>query len=426
MRGWTRLLSFFLALGLLCGLSAPASANVMTLGVWFRGIVEAEDGSTTQIPLEGSFRVTQGGLERGVIQAGVNTVNLEGTDPVTLTPMVETIQAGWDLSGATVTVNMTEAGNVTVPILVRKLTEGSVAAAQVVQTSAADSSSETAVIRSETSGAAESGSETSSTAVVVSAGSDSGKSDGTGNSGTSGTDTPASSSSAIVVPSTTTTSTVKTSTVQTSSVVASAPTVTPEWAMTPVPTVAPTPEPELRTLTASPETGTFHVKVFYDSNSNGDCSVYEKGVEGIPVYLISDRNEAVTGGKTNADGEITLAGVTPGSYRIRVVLPEEWGFNRKSKDTGLNKSVMDFSSEAAQESEAIRISAGETAERGVGLLKGVVVDGVCWLDVNADGVMDADEPKVAGARITLEGQKNGLSFDLRLKPHSSGSTTRIR
>ena len=58
----------------------------MTLGVYFRGLAEREDGTTVQVPLTGSFRVTQGGIEKGILQAGVTTVTVAGSDPVTLSP----------------------------------------------------------------------------------------------------------------------------------------------------------------------------------------------------------------------------------------------------------------------------------------------------------------------------------------------------
>ena len=353
-----------LAAGMMLSLT-PARSEVMTLGVFFRGLVEKEDGTTEQVPLEGSFLVLQGGMEKGIIQAGKTVLALDGSDPVSVVPMPETIDGGWDLTRAATTVTMADGLNVTVPVLVPKLTENTVATVPETPAQVQAQTQATAVPVSFV--------ETAATAAPEAA----------MEKAETGTQTAA----------------------------AAAPTATPAWQMTPVPTAEPTPAPQVERLAERENTGAFHIKVFYDSNSNGDCSVYEKGVEGIAVYLVDESGKAVTGGNTDGEGEITLPGLEPGSYRIRVALPEEWGFNRKSKDTGLNKSVMDFSAEGIQESEPIRVSAGETAERGVGLLKGVVVDGVCWLDVNADGIMDAGEPRVAGARITLSGQKNGLEFE---------------
>ena len=356
-------MALLLAAGMMLALMVPAGAEVMTLGVYFRGLVEKEDGTVEQIPLEGSFLVLQGGLEKGIIRAGETVLSLDGSDPVSVMPMPETIDGGWDLTQAGTTVAMADGMNVTVPVLVRKLTENTVAA--VPEIPAAPTAVPVSFAQSVSTAAPEE---------------------------TAGQAEPQKNEAG-------------------SRTAAAEPTATPEWQMTPVPTPEATPAPQVELLAETADTGSFHIKVFYDSNSNGDCSVYENGVEGVAVYLVDESGRAVTGGKTDREGEITLPGLTPGSYRIRAALSEEWGFNRKSKDIGLNKSVMDFSAEGIQESEPIRVSAGETVERGVGLLKGVVVDGVCWLDANADGIMDPHEPKVAGARVTLSGQKNGLEFE---------------
>ena len=114
-------------------------------------------------------------------------------------------------------------------------------------------------------------------------------------------------------------------------------------------------------LSGSADTGTFRIKVFYDSNNNGGCSIYEKGVGGIPVYLISAGGETVTGGKTDEEGEITLPGLDPGAYRIRASLLEENGASTGNRRIpGWTQSIMDFSSEGGeQDSDPIRFRRGK-------------------------------------------------------------------
>ena len=95
MRGRTRFGILMLAATLVftaCAVTA-AKAEVMTLGVWLRGLITAEDGAAAQVPVEGSFRVLQGGLERGTVQAGVDTVTLTEPGPVVLEPIPETFPA---------------------------------------------------------------------------------------------------------------------------------------------------------------------------------------------------------------------------------------------------------------------------------------------------------------------------------------------
>ena len=373
MRGRTRWIGLLLAALLAAGIVMPASAEVMTLGVWLRGIRTAEDGSVTQVPVEGSFRVTQGGLEAGVIQAGENTLALSREQQIVLEPMAETFPAGWDLSQARVTVDWT-AGNVMVPVLLQAV---SMPAEEAGGTEAAEDLAQ-ADVSEETEAPGESRETELYQAQLETA------------------QTPAPA------------------------------TATPELNMTPVPTAEATPAPEVGLLSASESTGTFHITVFYDGNTNGAFGPYEVGIAGIPVYVVNTEDQVVTGGSTNDDGEITLPGLTPGNYRIRAALPEKWAFSRKSKETGSAFSIMDFSAEAVQDSAPIAVAAGETVERGIGLLKGVVVSGTCWLDENANGIMEAGEPKIAGAHIQLAGQKNGLTFDGYSDANGDWSICRVR
>ena len=364
MKGWTRWAALLLGVLLGVSLAVSAGAEVTTIGVWFRGVTEREDGTAEQIPLAGSFRVLQGGLDCGVIQAGETTVTVAGSEPVTLVPMPETVAPGWDLSGARTTVTPGEGGNLTVPILVPKLAEGAAAVIPQPEEPAA-----------ETETPAQEPAETEKPQP--------------GDPGeTAETAEPAETAAPTPVP-----------------------TAAALPAQTAVPTEEPTREPQVGLLEADAGKGAIRLKVFYDSNNNGACGPYEVGVEGIPVYLVSEEDRVVTGGVTDGEGEILMPGLEPGAYRVRASLPEKWGFNRKSRDIGLEYSIMDFSELGEQDSEPITVAAGETAERGIGLLKGVTVDGVCWLDENANGIMESGEPKIAGARVTFSGQKNGLEFE---------------
>ena len=358
-KGFARLTALILAVAMGIILTGTALAEVTTLGVCFLGIVPREDGTEAQVTLSGSFRVMQGGLDRGVIQAGKTTVTVSGTDPVTLVPMEETMPVGWDLSGASVTVNPAESGNLTVPIVVRRMTDQPAdGTARTEEPPAEEPARETAEPSAEEP--------------------------------ENGEPEPGQDAAASEAP---------------------RETATPRLEQTPVVTEAPTPEPTVETLSASADTAVFRVSVFLDGNHNGDRGEYEQGVADIPVYIVSEAGEIVTGGTTGTDGEVTLPGVAPGTYRIRVSLPEKYGFSRKSRETGLTQSVMDFSSEGTQDSDPITVRGGETADRGVGLLKGVTADGICWLDENGNGIMEDGERRLPGVRITMTGQKNGLSFE---------------
>jgi len=372
MKRWTRLCMLALAVVLVLGIVVPARADVMTLGVYLRGLMETENGTTEKVPVSGAFRVLQGGLEAGTIRAGEETLNVSGSGPVTLEPLPETFDAGWDLSDARVTVDMTT-GSVTVPIFLPRLTEETVAAVPVTEAPQEETPAETAAPE-EDDIHVEDLVETATVAAAVSL----------------------------------------------------EPVATPVLAMTPVPTAEVTAVPDFEVQAATADTGAFRIQVFEDKNSNGEQGNHEEGIAGVGVYIVDEDGTAVTGGETGETGEITLGGLTPGTYKVRVILPEEWCFSRQSSKEGLDQNMMGFWNSGTQDSTAITVSAGETVERGVGLQEAVSVSGTVWLDEDGDGVMEDGEPKVAGAHITLSGQKNGLVFEVYTDANGDWLVTNMR
>ncbi len=154
------------------------------------------------------------------------------------------------------------------------------------------------------------------------------------------------------------------------------------------------------------------VMAFLDKNSNGEFGRYEEPYAGVTVSLIREDGTAAGDGViTGEDGLAVFTGLEPGNYRVKAALPDGMIFGKKGKKSGLEGSCMDIGTEGVQESEPFKLAAGETLETGISIQNGLSVSGTCWNDTNADGVMGAEEPRYAGIRITLEGQKNGLKYE---------------
>ena len=77
-----RCVALLLVLAMLCGMITTACADVVTLGIYFCGRRTAEDGSEVIVRLEGRFRVMQNGEEAGTIEAGKETLTLNGTERI--------------------------------------------------------------------------------------------------------------------------------------------------------------------------------------------------------------------------------------------------------------------------------------------------------------------------------------------------------
>ncbi|MCR4877578.1 MAG: carboxypeptidase regulatory-like domain-containing protein [Clostridiales bacterium] len=365
---WKSILSLALVLVLAAGFCTPARAAGMTLGITLTGIIARGDGTEETVPVTGTFRVFRNGAEIAEIRAGQETINLTGTDPVVLEPMPETFDPAWDLRDASRWVEMTDGAVVNVPIMLRLIAQ----APETPELTAEPEAKTTAEPEAQRTEEPETGE--------------------TGDPETEAENTEQPETESIQ---------------DTPGPAAFGETALP----TPVPAPETTPEPEMIPLEAGDDTGTLRVMVFLDGNNNGVMGPYEDGISGIAVWILDESGNAVTGGRTGFSGEITFEGLMPGQYRIRAILPGDLCFARKGGEVGLDSSCMEMTSGEYQDSEPIAVRAGETQERGVGAGAAISVSGLCFLDANADGVMEKTDGRVPAIRIKMEGQKNGLVYE---------------
>ncbi len=196
---------------------------------------------------------------------------------------------------------------------------------------------------------------------------------------------------------------------------------------TAVPVTAPTAEPEVPAPQTGDQTGSIRILVFNDKNNNGEQGPYEEGVAGIRVYVLAEDSEQVFwAGETNADGEALAEGLAQGRYRIRSFVEGDWGYTEPSAHSGLTFSCVGRVAEADATSEPMAVKAGEETGCGVAIAKMIFASGFCWLDADGDGVCREGESRVAGVRITLEGQKNGLWFETTSLEDGTWRIDRVR
>ncbi|MBR3099985.1 MAG: carboxypeptidase regulatory-like domain-containing protein [Clostridia bacterium] len=362
MRKITRCCLIAAVLAVMMLACCPARADVMTVGIWFCGTEELQDGTLRTEKLTGDFTVTVNGEEIGRIRAGEETLTVNGPGRVTVRVCPETAPEGWDLSHAAATVEIVSGGSITIPVTVKR-SNGENQAADAGMPADRD----------------EDGTEDEDEGIPAGQ-----------NAQTAGI------------------------------VTASIQDIMP----TPVITPAPTEMPEIRPNEGG--TGTILVLAFLDNNNNGELGTFEKSAAGISVFATDESGTPVAGAVTDSEGLARLTGLTPGTYRLLVSLPDGYIFNKKSADIGLHWSCTDQSTGGVQESEPIRVAEGMTVERGIGVMKGLQVTGTCWLDVNGDGIMTGDEPKMPAVRVTMKGQKNGLEYETRSDENGDWIITRVR
>lgn len=154
------------------------------------------------------------------------------------------------------------------------------------------------------------------------------------------------------------------------------------------------------------------VTAFLDSNENGLRGEYERIITGVQVEVLAEDGETVlASGTTHETGEAYISNIPPGTYRLRVALPEGYMYTQKGEGEGSGVSCITGDERVAL-SEAMRFTPGETMELGVGAMTVGSFSGKVWNDLNNNGLMDEEEPGVAGVTLTLAATKGDTSYTL--------------
>lgn len=173
--------------------------------------------------------------------------------------------------------------------------------------------------------------------------------------------------------------------------------------------------------------GQLSVHVFIDANSNGERGTYERRLAGVLVEVLPETGDAVlASASTNEEGAAEFTTLAPGVYRLRVTLPDGYGFGKRGKEIRATSSIMDMSSELTQISQPLSLPAGEPLKVGVGVNTMAEVTGTVWLDENADGIWNQEESGQAGVTVTLTGEKNGLTYTAQSGADGSYRVTQVR
>ena len=162
------------------------------------------------------------------------------------------------------------------------------------------------------------------------------------------------------------------------------------------------PEPVLPGVPEGQGTGSLRVFVFNDKNENGNQGAGEKGVSGIPVYLLDEAETALAQAETDADGTAVFTGLPAGSYKIRIHLPDDWYFSRFGGTGSLTENAFSLIPEGSQTSGAVTVSEGTEAQLGAGIHgKAASLSGFTWFEETVDGLYTEGEPMLPGVRILL-------------------------
>lgn len=146
---------------------------------------------------------------------------------------------------------------------------------------------------------------------------------------------------------------------------------------------------------------TLSFTAFSDRKRTGKMTEDAKGIAGVKVEIM-DGETVLASGLTDENGQLTLEGVAPGSHTLRVTGTD--GYCPTVK--GENSSVEGGNGYVAI-SDPIDFTSGHPVVAGAGMELLGSLGGRVFEDMNNDGLMDEDEPGVAGVVIRLEGLTSG-------------------
>ncbi len=148
---------------------------------------------------------------------------------------------------------------------------------------------------------------------------------------------------------------------------------------------------------------------FFDSNEDGLKGQHERSIARVLVEVMeADGQTVMAQGLTGSNGEVTVENIRPGQHMLRVTLPTGYAFTCKGEGQGLGVSCVAAEGASAL-SEPIAFMAGTVTQAGAGAIPVGSFSGRVWDDVNNNGIMDPDEPGVAGVQVKLEGIKTKTS-----------------
>ena len=143
-------------------------------------------------------------------------------------------------------------------------------------------------------------------------------------------------------------------------------------------------------------------KLYNDANASFSSDNGESPYTGVTVALLKrdgtpvlDKDGNPVTAVTDADGKYSFPGLALGEYTVSVVDPTSGpleGTKPTEAYTGRYKTTADVT---------IAEATGSVIDVNFGFVKPASVGDKVWMDVNRDGIQDADEPAMPGVTVTL-------------------------
>lgn len=148
--------------------------------------------------------------------------------------------------------------------------------------------------------------------------------------------------------------------------------------------------------------------VWEDVNADGIWQEDEPGIAGIRMTIEGGKDKALQETVTDENGFYEFRQVKKGNYDLLCYVPDEYVFTIKAKGDVEKISRMTTEKDRAGMDE-LSLDRGEVHENhNIGLMQGAIIEGVCFLDANYNGVFDEGEQPLPGVELRLARQSNNV------------------
>jgi len=164
-------------------------------------------------------------------------------------------------------------------------------------------------------------------------------------------------------------------------------------------------------------------KLYNDANASFSSSSSEAPYAGVTVALLKrdgtpvlDKDGNPVTAVTDAEGKYSFVGLALGEYSVSVVDPTSGpleGTKPTEAYTGRYKTVADVT---------IAEATGSVIDVNFGFVKPASLGDYTWMDVNRDGIQDADEPALPGVTVTLTYEDGSAVTDASGDPVAAVTT----
>ena len=136
--------------------------------------------------------------------------------------------------------------------------------------------------------------------------------------------------------------------------------------------------------------------VWDDADYNGLCEEDADGVRGAVIELLNADGNVVQTQTTLRTGAFAFEQLMPGSYSVRVTLPDGYVLTR------MGDSAVAAAGERVGQAESFVLAMGEQRENvRMGGLEPASLEGKAWQDLNDDGRRGGSEPGMSGVQVSL-------------------------